>query len=480
MTTWETFTMRRKEVPRAGLLEAARAGKISNAQGAGSMRVSLRQFQRVKARFAAEGVAGLVHRLRGRPSPRRLAAAIHARAVALLQGGTYAGLNDCHLTEKLREVEGLPLSRSTVRRLRRGLGQPATRRRRGRQGRMRRTPEAQMGALVQLDASLFPWLGDRGPQLTLHGAIDDATGICVALYFRPHEDLHGYATLLRTLCTTYGLPLALYGDQLGVFVRNDAHWTLEEELRGTQDPTHFGRILQELGIGYIAAHSPQAKGRIERFWQTLQDRLVSELRLRGISTLEAANAFLPAFLADLNPRFARVPADAAPVWRPVPRDLAAVLSCRYTRTVAHDNTVHLGPRWVQLPRRRSYAGRRVELREALDGRLLVFIDGRCTATQPAPAPDFVLRPRRGPSGDRRARRRAAQSLAAEAAAGGYPPTAPNRTLSSTRPAAAAPRPAKSPRPASSRPRATVGVAAGKPSPAHPWRHSTPYTPRPRG
>jgi hypothetical protein len=341
---------------------------------------------------------------------------------------------------------------------------------------MRRTPETQMGALVQLDASLFPWLGDRGPQMTLHGAIDDATGICVALYFRPHEDLHGYATLLRTLCTTYGLPLALYGDQLGVFVRNDAHWTVEEELRGTQDPTHFGRILQELGIGYIAAHSPQAKGRIERFWQTLQDRLVSELRLRGISTLEAANAFLPAFLADLNPRFARAPADAGAAWRPVPRDLAAVLSCRYTRTVARDNTVRLGPRWVQLPRRRSYAGRRVEVREALDGRLLVFIDGRCAATQPAPAADFVLRPRRGPSGDRPKRRRAAQSLPAEA--GGYPPTTPNRTLPSKRTASSPRRPASSSRPASPRPRATA--VAGKPSPAHPWRHSTPYTPRTRG
>ena len=454
--------MRRKEVPRAGLLEAAVAGRISNAQGAGSMRVSLRQFQRVKARFAAEGVAGLVHRLRGRPSPRRLAAAIHAQAVALLQG-RYAGLNDCHLTEKLREVEGLPLGRSTVRRLRRGLGLPATRRRRGRQGRMRRTPETQMGALVQLDASLFAWFGDRGPQLTLHGAIDDATGTGLALYFRPHEDLHGYSVLLRMLCTTYGLPLALYGDRLGVFVRNDAHWTLEEELRGTQDPTHFGRILQELGIGYIAAHSPQAKGRIERFWQTLQDRLVSELRLRGISTLEAANAFLPAFLADLNPRFARAPADAGTAWRPAPRDLAAVLSCRYPRTVARDNTVRLGPRWVQLPRRRSYARRRVEVREALDGRLLVFIAGRCVAAQPAPA-DFVLRPRRGPSGDRRARRRAAE-------AGGYPPTSPKRPLSS-------PRIAASSRLASPRSRATA--AAGKPSPAHPWRHSTPYTPRPRG
>jgi transposase len=448
--------MSRKEVPRAGLLKAALAGKITNAQGALSVHLSLRQFYRVKSRFAAEGARGLPHRLRGRPSPRRLAEEVRTRAAALLQG-PYAGLNDCHLTEKLQEVEGLALSRSSVRRLRRALGLPATRRRRGRQVRMRRTPEAQMGALVQLDASPFAWLEDRGPQLALHGAIDDATGTGLALYFRPAEDLHGYAPLLRMLCTTYGLPLALYGDRLGVFVRNDPHWTLEEELRGAQDPTHFGRILQELGIGYIAAHSPQAKGRIERFWQTLQDRLVSELRLRGIATAEAANAFLPEFLADLNPRFARVPADPAAAWRPAPRDLPAVLSCRYTRIVARDNTVRLGPRWVQLPRRRSYAGRRVELREGLDGRLLVFTDGQCLATQPAPTADFILRPRRAPSSDRRQRLRASQSPRTEG--GRYPPTAPNPTFS---------------------PRPRSATAARKPSSTHPWRHSAPYTPRTQG
>src|SRR5512132_1883661 len=409
METWETVTMSRKEVPRAGLLKAALAGKITNAQGALAMQLSVRQFQRVKGRFAAE------------------------------------------------EVDGLPLSRSSVRRLRRTLGLPATRRRRGRQVRTRRPPEAQMGALVQLDASLFAWLEDRGPVLALHGAIDDATGTGLALVFRPTEDLHGYGTLLHTICTTYGLPLALYGDRLGVFVRNDAHWTLAEELRGTQDPTHFGRILQALGIGYIAARSPQAKGRIERFWQTLQDRLVSELRLRGIATLEAANTFLPEFLADLNARFARAPADTGAAWRPVPRDLAAVLSCRYTRTVARDNTVRLGPRWVQLPRRRSYAGRRLEVRECLDGRLLVFADGHCLAAQPTPTAEFVLRPRRGPSPDRRQRRRAAQSRAVEASR--YPPIPRMRPRSSRTPAPA---------------------AARTPSPTHPWRHTTPYSPRSRG
>ena len=414
--------MSRKEVPRAGLLKAALAGKISNAQGAQAMRVSIRQFQRLKGRFVAEGPRGLLHRLRGRPALRRLPADVRA-AVAALRQNTYAGLNDCHATEKLREVEGLVLSRSSVRRLRRALGRPAQRPRRGRQVRTRRCPEAQMGALVQLDASPFAWLETRGPALALHGAIDDATGTVLALHFRPTEDLHGYVTLLHQLVPPHGLPLALYGDRLNVFVRTDAHWTLEEQLHGAQDPTHFGRMLRELGIGCIPAGSPQAKGRIERLWQTLQDRLVSELRLRGLATLEAANAFLPEFLADSNRRFTHPPADTTAAWRPVPRDLAAVLSCRYSRVVAHDNTVRLGPRWVQLSRRRAYTGRRVEVRECVDGRLLVFADGHCLATQPAPAAAFILRPRRGPNSDRRPRRRAAQSLAAEG--GPYPPPPPN-------------------------------------------------------
>jgi transposase len=456
MTTWETFTMSRKEVPRAGLLKAALAGKISNAQGALAMHLSVRQFQRCKVRFGAEGPGGLLHRLRGRPAPRRLPADVRARVAELLQG-TYAGFNDCHATEKLQEVEGLLLSRTSVRRLRRSLGLPAKRPRRSRQGRMRRTPEAQMGSLVQLDASPFAWLETRGPQLALHGAIDDATGTVLALVFRPTEDLHGYATLLQQLVTGYGLPLALYGDRLNVFVRNDPHWTLEEQLRGTQDPTHFGRLLRELGIGFIAAGSPQAKGRIERLWQTLQDRLVSELRLRGIATLEAAQAFLPEFLADFNRRFTHAPADPTAAWRPAPRDLAALLSCRYTRAVAHDNTVRLGPRWVQLPRRRAYTGRRLELRECLDGRLLVFADGHCLASQPAPPGEFHLRPRRSPSADRRPRLRASHSRAAEG--GRYPPTAPKRP---------------------SPPRTRSASAARTPSPTHPWRHSTPYSPRPRG
>ena len=270
--------------------------------------------------------------------------------MATLLQTTYLDVNDCHATEKLREVEGLRVSRASVRRIRRALDLPAKHRRRPRQHRARRTPEARMGALVQLDGSPCAWLEDRGPVMTLHGAIDDATNTVLALHFRPTEDLHGYATVLQQIGLAYGLPLTLYGDRFGVFVRNDPHWTLAEELQGHQHPTHFGQILRDLAIGFRAAGSPQAKGRIERLWRTLQDRLVVELRLRGLVTRVAANAYLPEFLADYNRRFTHPPADTHAAWRPRPRDFADQLSCRYTRVVAPDNTVRLGSRWSRSPR----------------------------------------------------------------------------------------------------------------------------------
>jgi transposase len=307
----ETFTMSRKEVPRAGLVKAALAGKITNQEGARALRLTVRQFKRLKARFRRHGLQGLVHRRRGQPSARRLPAALRAQVVTLMTT-TYVGFNDVHLTEKLHQLHALPVSRSTVRRIRRALGLPPHRRRRAPQHRSRRPRAPAMGQLVQLDASPFPWLEDRGPSATLHGLIDDATSIPLALWFRPTEDLHGYTTVLGQACRQYGVPVTLYGDRLSLFRRNDQHWTLAEELRGRQDPTHFGRMLQELGIGFIAAQSPQAKGRIERLWGTLQDRLVSELRLRACRTLEQANAFLPEFLASFSQRFARPAAHPSP------------------------------------------------------------------------------------------------------------------------------------------------------------------------
>ncbi|HEY3217276.1 MAG TPA: hypothetical protein VGK93_12370 [Candidatus Eisenbacteria bacterium] len=256
-----------------------------------------------------------------------------------------------------------------------------------------------------LDASEHAWLEDRGPVWNLLGSLDDATGAILALHFRPHEDLHGYTTLLRRVIVEHGLPTNLYGDRLGVFVRNDDPWTLEEELAGTQDPTQFGHMLAEFAVGYLAATSPQAKGRIERLWQTLQDRLVAELRLRGITTYAAAEAYLAAFIADYNRRFAKPPREVRTAWRRAPRDLDHILTCRYHRTVAGDNTVTLPGRWIQIPPgpgQRSYHRCRVELRELLDGRLIVLHHDRVIAEQPAPTCPFTLAPRDSTRPKRRA------------------------------------------------------------------------------
>ncbi len=442
--------MSRKEVPRAGLLKAALAGRITNAQGARALRLSVRQFRRLQRRFRDDGARGLLHALRGRPGNRRLAPQAREQ-VGVLMTTTYAGFNDVHLTEKLREIHQLAVSRSSVRSIRLALGRPATRRRSAPQHRSRRPRKPALGQLAQLDASPFAWFEDRGPMAALHGMIEDATSTPLALWFRPHEDRHGYVAVLERTGRIYGLPVELYGDRLNVFARNDAHWTLAEELQGHQDPTHCGRMLPALGIGFIRAHSPQAKGRIERLWGTLQDRLTSELRLRGISTLDGGNAFLPEFLADFTRRFARPPADAVPAWRPAPRDLAHTLSCRYQRPVARDNTVHLATRWAQIPRGprgRSYAGCRVEVRERLDGELRIVYRNALIASQPSPGSTFVLRPREGPGHARHTRPRA-DGTATHTVSPARPAPEALATVSASAPATAA--------------------ACGRHSPTHPWR-----------
>ncbi len=441
--------MSRKEVPRAGLIKAALDGRITTGQGATGVGVSARQFQRLKVRFRAEGAQGLLHKTRGQPSARRLAPEVQEQIGELLQT-TYVGFNDCHFCEKLGELEDarLHVSRASVRRIRRALGLPPKHRRRPRQGRHRRQPEAAMGAMIQVDASPFAWLENRGPALALVGAIDDATGAIVGLTFRPTEDLHGYAEVFQQVFIDYGLPVSVYGDGINILVRNDAHWTIDEELHGAQSPTHLGCVLRDLGIGYIRARSPQAKGRIERLWATLQDRLVSELRLRGIATLEAANAFLPEFIAAFNARFARTPQSATAVWRRPPPDLDWILSCRYERVVARDHSVRVGGRSILIPRQpngRSWAGYRVDVRELLDGDLVVLYHGMPLAIQSWSGP-FTLRPRSAP---RLSRRPAPSTVTVSAVE--------LRQLS-TPPAAPAPRPRR-------------------PSSSHPWRRSASRPPR---
>jgi hypothetical protein len=288
---------------------------------------------------------------------------------------TYAGFNDHHLCEKLVEKEGLSLGRETLRRLLRSAGIGSSRKRRAPTHRQRRLPRAREGEMLLLDASLHHWLQDRGPQLTLLAFLDDATGKVLVAEFFPTEDARGYFRLLHRLLRRFGVPLSLYGDRHSVFVRNDEHWSVEEQLAGRREPTQFGRALQQLGITYIAAQSPQAKGRIERLWGTFQDRLTSELRLAGAADLGTANQVLRHFLPDHNRRFARASRDAEKAWRPAPENLDRICCFHHQRSVSNDNVVQWDGRRFQIPpqpQRFSFAGAKVQLYESLEGKVSIY------------------------------------------------------------------------------------------------------------
>jgi len=252
--------------------------------------------------------------------------------------------------------------------------------------------------LLQVDGSRHDWLEGLGPYLTLVGAIDDATGTVPYALFREQEDAQGYFLLLWEIVQKQGIPWALYSDRHSIFLVNPKQReTLEEQLAGERQPTQVGRALQELGVQSILARSPQAKGRIERLWGTLQDRLVAELRLAGATTMEQANQVLWSFLPRFNQRFGVPAAQPGSAYRPAAGlDLDRVLCFQYQRTVAKDNTVRLGEHTLQLlpgPERTSYARARVQIQERLDGSLVATYQNRIIAHRPAPPTTPMLRAR---------------------------------------------------------------------------------------
>lgn len=385
--------MGRRDARRLGMVKAVEHGRVTNREAAQGLGLSVRQFRRLRQQVRERGEQGVIHGNRGRPSPRRLSPEARERVVALLTGEIK--VNDHHLADLLAEAEKpITVSPATVRRIRRELKLSPKRLRRPVRHRRRRARKARRGEMVLIDGSPFQWFDPNGPAWSLMGAIDDATSEILSLTLRPTEDLHGYVTLLREVIRAHGVPACLYGDRSGILVRNDRHWSLAEELRGEQDPTQFGRMLGELATDFIPARSPQAKGRIERLWATLQDRLATELRLLGHTTLEATQAYLPRFIAKHNRQRGVSPAQSTSAFRAAPRDLDCILGCVYERVVARDNTIRIPGRWAQVPPgsyRRSWHQARVQVRELLDGRLLVVHPRHgVIAEQPAPEGAFVL------------------------------------------------------------------------------------------
>jgi len=370
----ETFTLSQKELQRVTVLSQCVQGNLACARAAELLAITPRHVKRLKARYRQGSAAALAHASRGRPSHRRLPDRTR-QAILHLARTRYVGFNDHHLQEKLVEQEGFSLSRETLRRLLRAAGLGSPRKHRPPAHRQRRFRASGEGQLVQLDGSPHDWLEGRGPLLTALGMQDDASGKILAARFFPSETTEGYFHLLQSLLQRFGVPAAFYGDRSGVFLRNDDHWTLDEQLAGKRQPTQFGRALEQLGITFIPAHSPQAKGRIERLWGVLQDRLTSELRLANTCDLDSANRVLRRFVADYNRRFARTPRQTTKAWRPAPENLDRICCFTHERIVSNDNVVQWQGHRFQIPpqhRRFSFAGAKVQLCQALNGRVSLY------------------------------------------------------------------------------------------------------------
>jgi hypothetical protein len=293
------------------------------------------------------------------------------------------------------------VSRDTVRRLRRANGIKPKRRRRARRHFTRRDRSSQEGMMVLWDGSPHRWFGNNHAPCCLMGAIDDATGKLCDAFFLPYECSFGYLKLLQRMVTTYGIPLSIYQDRHSTLHRNDDHWSLEEQLAGEQDPTQVGAALKALGITPIFALTPQAKGRIERLFGVLQDRLIAEMELRGITDMDAGNTFLAEqFIDDYNRRFARSPDGAHRAWRRVPKalDIERAISFHYQAVVGNDNTVRLGGMVIDIPegpQKRGYAKAKVEADQLLDGSWRVYYKDTLIAhTDPTPIREPIRAKRR--------------------------------------------------------------------------------------
>lgn len=313
----EVLGMSRSERERSHVVRLLIAKKLNQRKAAEQLGICVRQVKRLVRAYRLLGDAGLCSRKRGRSSPRRLCEEKRAQIVELLHG-KYADFGPTLAAEKLGELDGIEISRESVRRLQMASGLWKPKRRKARRVFRLRERRPRFGELIQIDGSLHDWFEGRAPRCALIVFIDDATGRLTALHMAKAETTQAYIVALRRHLLAYGKPLALYSDRHGVFRVN------AKEAQSGDGKTEFNRVTDRLDIEQICALTPQAKGRVERANQTLQDRLIKEMRLLGISSIEAAEAFFPQFIASYNAKFAVAPRVAEDAHRPLALDPAAL------------------------------------------------------------------------------------------------------------------------------------------------------------
>ena len=404
MRTGGIIPMTAQEARRLYIVEQVLARRLRQRQAAGVLACSVRQVKRLVRRVRLGGPPGIVHQLRGRPSNRRHPATLRHRVVRLWQT-RYQGFGPTLTCEHLAARDGLRVGRETVRRWLRAAGLWG-RQRRGRTPHVWRARKACAGEMVQVDGSHHAWLEERGPRLVLMAYIDDATSAVFARFYdyegtRPALD--SFARYVRR----YGLPQSVYVDRHTTY-RALGRRTVADELAGRPRPqSQFERALGALGVQVIPAYSPQAKGRVERLFRTLQDRLVKALRLAQARTRDDANACLDRYLPRHNQRFRCAPQSPLNVHRPAPprAQLVRLLAIRETHALRHDNTLrHATQLYVILHRWPRQRPQTLQAEERLDGKLYLLDGDRVLRYRAVPhRPPAVPRPRALPAGSQRRR-----------------------------------------------------------------------------
>jgi len=328
------YLMSQSQLNRYAVLSQVIQGNLNVSEAASALGISKRQVLRLKKGVQQQGAAALIHKNTGRKPSHALDESLISQIVSLKQSALYCDANFRHFCELLERRENITISYSSLHTLLSQAGLKSPKKRRRIKLHRRRKRKEQEGLLLQVDATPFEWFGGT-EKFALHGAIDDATGKVAGLYLTKHECLHGYWELTRRLIRRHGIPASIYADRHAIFLsRNAGKLSLEDQLGGkVVNDTQFGRAMTELGITLIAARSPQAKGRVERLWDTLQSRLPIEFALAKITTIDQANDFLASYIESFNEQFAVVPIDSVCAFRPAPSDLDldSILCIKMTR-----------------------------------------------------------------------------------------------------------------------------------------------------
>jgi transposase len=378
----ERISLTEQELRRYKVISHWMESSITGVEAAAKLGLSYRQVLRLKKKISKEGATGVIHKNRGRKPAHALPDSLKTTIREHMTGDKYHNCNDHHLSELLAEHEKIQVSPSTIRRIRIKAALPPKKKRRPPKSHRSRKRRAQEGELVQLDGSPHHWLEDRAEPFSLLAAIDDATGKIVTAVFRPQEDTEGYFQLTEQMARSAGIPMAVYTDRHMIFRSPKDKLTIEQELAGESVPlSQYGQALKELGIEHILAFTPQAKGRVERLFQTLQDRWVIELRLMGVATLEEANKCLPKLIEKHNRMFAVAPSDKESAFIPLEpgQSLELILAYRDSRKFNTGETISYQGKTYAIEQGCKHSiplKATVEIRTTLEHKLYAYYKGQ--------------------------------------------------------------------------------------------------------